>query len=236
MVLDYSKWDAIVDSDEEDAPKRGFTGVREVTRDGQKVYVGSEPPKAPDVDNHPMMQDTAVRAHMIAEYLSEHPLDGVPPPLSVPDSDYEHGRLIPDSVMNLLMQSGLSGDRGLQAVSQWLGEDGAHVDARSSSVCGRSTLLMAASAAGHVGLVRFLIERGASLDLYDPFGGTAYNMAKLFDHREVEEALVAAGASTARSEAHKKQYPDGGLFLAERGPCADGRCPRDWLPNGGIVK
>ena len=66
----------------------------------------------------------------------------------------------------------LAADRGEgQPVVAWLDEGGG-VDAPCAESKGM-TLLMAAAAQGQVAMVRMLLQRGASVNLQIPLGGTA---------------------------------------------------------------
>jgi ankyrin repeat protein len=56
------------------------------------------------------------------------------------------------------------------------------------------TALMWAAAAGHVDVVRLLIEAGADVRAVDDEGVTALHLARANGHTEVAAALLAAGA------------------------------------------
>ena len=64
-----------------------------------------------------------------------------------------------------------AGQGDAHAVAAWLDEGGG-VDAHCAEHDG-ATLLMAATSGGQEAMVRMLLQRGASIDLQNPFGFTS---------------------------------------------------------------
>lgn len=78
-----------------------------------------------------------------------------------------------------------------------------------------ATPLHWAALKGHLGVVRLLLERGAVLEARNAVGETPLTVAERADHRDVAEALRAAGAqpqagSTARAAARRESKGGGG--------------------------
>ncbi|MFO8183808.1 MAG: ankyrin repeat domain-containing protein [Candidatus Aegiribacteria sp.] len=71
--------------------------------------------------------------------------------------------------------------------------DGARVNEHSHLLMNRPTPLTAASAAGHTGVVRLLLERGADADLADGMEMTPLMHASQQGHAEVVRLLMEAG-------------------------------------------
>jgi hypothetical protein len=56
------------------------------------------------------------------------------------------------------------------------------------------TALTGAAGAGHADIVQLLIDRGANPNLPDSYGKSALSRARALGHKEIEEALLKAGA------------------------------------------
>ena len=80
-------------------------------------------------------------------------------------------------------------------VAAWLDEGGG-VDAHYAELNG-VTLLMAVAAAGQEALVRMLLQRGASVNLQGPAGGTALTHAAARGHTTIVQALLGAKADAS---------------------------------------
>jgi len=93
----------------------------------------------------------------------------------------------------------LAAERGdVAEVASWL-DRGAHVDAAFQPAIGDAggiTMLMIASMRGHVALVDFLLEHGASVDLQNKHGTTALAGAAAEGHDTIVRRLRRAGART----------------------------------------
>ena len=85
------------------------------------------------------------------------------------------------------------GDR--HAVAAWL-DGGGDVDAHCAELKGM-TLLGAAATAGQEAMVRMLLQRGASVNLLDPFGCTALMWAAVSGHTTIVQALLDAKADAS---------------------------------------
>ena len=81
------------------------------------------------------------------------------------------------------------------AVAAWLDEGGG-VDAHYAELKG-VTLLLAASAGGQEAMVRMLLQRGASIDLQNPFGITALMHAATIGHTTTVQVLLDAKADAS---------------------------------------
>jgi len=81
------------------------------------------------------------------------------------------------------------------AVAAWLNEGGG-VDARCAEQ-DNTTLLMAAADGGHEATVRMLLQRGASVDLQNSYGGTALMYAALKGNTTIVQALLDAKADAS---------------------------------------
>ena len=92
-----------------------------------------------------------------------------------------------------LRQAALKGD--VQAVAAWLDEGGG-VDARCAERAD-ATLLMVAAFAGQEAMVRMLLQRGASVNLQNSYGGTALMNAAINGHTTTVQALLDAKADTS---------------------------------------
>ena len=79
----------------------------------------------------------------------------------------------------MLLAAAEKGDA--HAVAAWLDEGGG-VDARCAEQHG-ATLLMAAAGGGQEAMVRMLLQRGASVNLQSPGGGTARQAVPRRSHR-----------------------------------------------------
>ena len=84
---------------------------------------------------------------------------------------------------------------GTPAVAAWLDEGGG-VDARSA-VFDDTTLLMSAASGGQVAMVRMLLQRGASVNLQAPSGGTALMGAAANGRTTTVQALLDAKADAS---------------------------------------
>jgi ankyrin repeat domain-containing protein 17 len=73
-------------------------------------------------------------------------------------------------------------------VSRYLLEHGADIE------LGASTPLMEAAQEGHADLVKFLLEKGASIDATTSTSDTALTFACANGHTDVVEILLEAGA------------------------------------------
>lgn len=78
--------------------------------------------------------------------------------------------------------------RGDEALVTSLLDRGA--DPNASTPAQRITALMCASYFGHVGVIRVLVARGASIVLKDAQGAAAVDWAALGDHPELEKTLT----------------------------------------------
>jgi hypothetical protein len=85
-----------------------------------------------------------------------------------------------------------------EAVAAWLDEGGG-VDARNAEHCD-DTLLMGAAVRGHEAMVRMLLQRGASVNLQNSFGGTALMGAAFKGHTTTVRALLDAKADASLQE------------------------------------
>ena len=90
-----------------------------------------------------------------------------------------------------LLSAAQAGDLG--AVKAALA-DGAPVNEPSHLLMNRPTPLSSASAAGHTGVVRLLLERGADADLADGMEMTPLMHAAQQGHADVVRLLMEAGA------------------------------------------
>ena len=83
-----------------------------------------------------------------------------------------------------------------QAVTAWLDQGGACVDSRCAEYRS-TTLLMAAAVGGQEATVRMLLQRGASVNLQDSFGGAALMHAALEGHTTAVQSLLDAKAAAS---------------------------------------
>ena len=68
---------------------------------------------------------------------------------------------------------------------------GANINARDNY--GRTPLQVACSC-GKISFVRFLLEKGAEIELYNHCGGTALSLARMMGHASIAKLLEEYGA------------------------------------------
>ena len=107
------------------------------------------------------------------------------------------GATLPESM-------GAAAARGdVAAVMAWL-DDGGDVDATMDEAGGAlrdASMLLRASACGHVALVAALLQRAADVELSNSRGGTPLMLASLHGHLPVVEVLLSRGALVDRLDA-----------------------------------
>jgi ankyrin repeat protein len=89
-----------------------------------------------------------------------------------------------------ISQAANAGD--LAEVERLVGQDSGLLNARGGDLA--QTPLMEASSGGHVGVVRWLLDRGATIDEQSSFGCTALFLASYKDRSPVVRLLVERGA------------------------------------------
>ena len=136
-----------------------------------------------------------------------------PPPRASSRAPSRGGATLPES----MGAAAAHGD--VAAVMAWL-DDGGDVDATMDEAGGAlrdASMLLRASACGHVALVAALLQRAADVELSNSRGGTPLMLASLHGHLPVVEVLLSRGALVDRFDA--KGYA--AVHLAELGGHAE---------------
>jgi ankyrin repeat protein len=101
---------------------------------------------------------------------------------------------------NLLMQAAQKGDSHME-VAQLLLDKSADINEDSHAV----TALMLAACGGHNGMVRLLVDNGASLDKKNKLGFTALGYARNLRHPDTAQILEEAAEARRRAVVAKNQ-------------------------------